>query len=239
MAGLAGFEAAQAARGTAGDLRFFGRGRAGLFFWLCLILLLSHGEASAGDGAIARITAMRGEVKSRPPGNEKGSACHVGDTISVGDLLSTGKDSSAQLVMTDDSVINLSSFTGMRVDQYSFDPAGDSQGGRRTANVKVLEGMARFIVYKDLRESSFRVRTAQSLTIFSAADLVAQVYPDRTIVAVLRGGVSVRNVKPLVVGEVRLSDNQMTAVNATAPPAQPSVLTLQQRRSFLKDAKNF
>ncbi len=203
------------------------------------MLLLSHGEASAGDGAIARITAVRGEVKSRPPGNEKGSSCHVGDTISVGDLLSTGKDSSAQLVMTDDSVINLSSSTKMRVDQYSYDPSGDPPGGRRTANVNVLEGMARFIVYKDLRESSFRVKTPQSLTIFSAADLVAQASPGRTTVAVLRGGVSVWNAKPLVVGEVRLSDNQMTAVNAAAPPAQPSVMTLQQRRIFLKDAKNF
>ena len=210
------------------------KGNAGIFFCLLFGLLISHGEVSAGD-AVARISAVKGDVKRKTPGDEKGVSCRAGETISVGDLLSTGPGSGVQLVMTDDSVIDLSSSTRLRVNQYSF----DSSKERRTANIKVLEGMARFIVYKELRESRFMVETEAAQTSFSSSDLVVRTALDSTTIAVLHGSAVVRNALKFIIGDVNLSDNQVTVVKSKTPPSQPSIITAQQRRILLKDAKNF
>ncbi len=206
-----------------------------LLLLLLLSLALLPGELCASGEVTGRMTLVRGEVNVRRPGSEKPVPMHAGDMLYVGDLLQTGRDAGAQVVLTDESVVNVSSRTSLRMNQYAFDP----RIHRRTAVAKVLEGRARFIVHKQQKESSFKIETAHVLAVFSYADLVVSAKADESAVAVLDGGVSVKNSSELIVGQVRLGDNQTTVVRAKTPPAIPTVLTSQQRRIYSKDAKYF
>ncbi|MBA4373829.1 MAG: hypothetical protein C0402_13335 [Thermodesulfovibrio sp.] len=205
-----------------------------LLFFFLFFGCLNQDLSAAGEGP-GRITVVRGEVGIRRPGAEKILPVRVGDMVYVGDILQSGRESGAQMVLTDDSVVNISSLTSIRLNQYAFD-AGES---RRTAVVKVIEGMARFIIHKQQKKASFTVETSHAVVSFSYADLVIQASTDETAVAVLDRGVSVKNSSLLVVGQVRLGDNEMTVVRAKTPPSIPSVLTSQQRRIYSKDAKHF
>jgi len=206
-----------------------------LALFLFLSLVFMPREIQAAGETSGRMTVVRGEVALKRPGTEKIIPMRVGDTVYVGDLLQTGKDSGAQMVLTDESVVNISSMTSIRMNQYAF----DAQEYRRTAVARVLEGMARFIVHKQQKKASFTIETSHAAVSFAYADLVVKTSAAESTIAVLDGGVSVRNSSPLIIGQVGLGDNEMTVVRAKTPPSIPSVITSQQRRIYSKDAKQF
>ncbi|MBI4653452.1 MAG: FecR domain-containing protein [Nitrospirae bacterium] len=190
----------------------------------------------AADALVGKLILIDGTVTIKRTGLEKAVAAKEGDDISVTDILQTGKDSRAQIVFTDDSVINMSSEAGLRVNQYVY----DSVSNRRKAVVKVLKGKTRFVIHKyRSRGSGFTVETDKALVTANIADFVVAVLPAETEVAVLDSGVSVKNISFLTVGVIRLSVNQKTIVKEKTPPSQPSVITLQQRRAYIKDVHNF
>lgn len=205
---------------------------ASLLFLSCVLL---PGELPAAIEGIGSVTVVRGDVSIKRPGAEKLIPVHLADTIYVGDILQSGRDSGAQLVLTDDSVVNISSRTSIRVSQYSLDTAIH----RRTAVARVLEGMARFIVHKQQKEATFTIETAHATVSFAYADLVIGTSTVESAVAVLDRGVSVKNSSPLIIGQVSLGVNEMTMVRAKTPPSPPAVLTSQQRRIYSRDAKYF
>ena len=158
-----------------------------------------------------------------------------GDAVAVGDLFETGKDARAQALLTDGTVVNLSTGTAARILQYSFDPAST----RRTAVVKLAGGKARFIV-PARKNSRFTVESVQAAaTATAAADFVALVAPDATTVTALDGTVKVKNISDLVVGDVDLWSNQTTVVGARTAPAHPAPIVPQQRREYRRDARDF
>jgi hypothetical protein len=190
----------------------------------------------AADAPVGRLILIDGTVTIKRTGIEKTVAAKEGDDISVTDILQTGKNSRAQIVFTDDSVVNMSSEAGLRVNQYVCDSANN----RRNAVVKVLKGKARFVIYKyRSRDSGFRVETDKALVTADIADFVVAASPAETEVAVLDNNVSVKNISFLTVGVIRLGANQKTIVKEKTPPSQPSVITLQQRRAYSKDVRDF
>lgn len=199
------------------------------------ILLLPVSNLAA-DAPVGKLVLVDGIVTIKKIGIENPVAAKEGDDISLTDVLRTGKNSMAQIVLTDDSVVNISSDTGLRVNQYIY----DSVNNRRTAVVKVLNGKARFFIHKyRSRDSGFKVETDKALVTVNIADFVVTASPAETEVAVLDNEVSVKNISFLTVGVIRLIANQKTIVKEKTPPSQPSVITPQQRRAYSKDAHNF
>lgn len=193
-------------------------------------------DALSLEDAVGRLTVIDGSVTVSKTGVEKSFPVRVGDKIFVGDVMKTGKDSRAQIVLAADFSVNMSAGTALRINQYAF----ETKKNRRTAIVKVLEGRARFVVFGERNnESSFRVETAHAAINARIADFVAVVSPGETTIAVLDGGVNVKNVSYLTVGEVGLGTNQKTVVKEGISPSEPSSITSQQRRSYNKDVHHF
>ncbi len=199
---------------------------------LLLLLAVPFREALAADQPSGRLTIAKGTVTCKRPGAGDARVIRAGDAVFVGDLLGTGNDSWAQVVLSDESVITLSPRSAARVNQYAFD-AGTN---RRAAVVNVVQGRVRVIVSRERnRESGFRILTGQAVAAFDLADVVAIAGTDGTSLAVLDGRVSVKNRSYLTVGEVIVADNQMTVVKEKASPSVPSIITEQQRRMYTKD----
>jgi ferric-dicitrate binding protein FerR (iron transport regulator) len=199
-----------------------------------ICLLLAPGAALASEGAAGRWTVVQGRVTVSRVGQETPVQASEGGAVAVGDLLETGKDGRAQALLADDTVVNLSSGTSLRILQYRWDAARDS----RTAIVKVLGGKARFIV-AGRAESLVSVETAQASISARAADFVTQLAPEETLVAVLDGGVSVKNGSALIVERVSVQANQASLVRSKAAPTDPASLTPQQRKAYHTDARHF
>lgn len=201
---------------------------------LVLGVFLFPADNPAADTTIGKLTIVQGTVTVKKPGVEKAVAVGEGDSISVGDVLQTGKNSRAQLVFTDDSLLNLSSDIALRVNQYIYEP----EKNRRKAIVKVLAGRARFILYRQMSsDSGFYVETDSALVRAGMADFVVTVLPSETEVAVLENSVSIKNASYLIVDEIRLGINQKTSVKKGTPPSMPSIITPQERREYIKNVR--
>lgn len=219
----------------------FGAGRSGRTFvgtqLLTIVFSLSvlTGFLSAAEGPAGKFTAVYGDVTCVRPGHA-GTAARPGSGLQVGDLLRTGRDGRAQVVLADDSVVNLSPGSAVRVDQFALEGATN----RRSAVVKVLEGTARVVVHRERsRESGFTVVTPHALVSFAYADLVVTASASGTTVAVLDGSAGVSSSSPLAIGRVRLGDNQGTTVREKVPPSDPFIISAQQRRKYSSDVRQF
>jgi hypothetical protein len=204
------------------------------FFALFLISVLAFfrgGPALAGP--IGAITSVYGTVTLKRPGSTEAKSAERGDRVSVGDDIRTGKDSAAQVTLTDESFANLFDDSWVRMNQYSFDRSSD----RRTARVRVLAGKVRFVVYKaSSMDSGFFVETDNVIAAFGPfGDVGISVRPLQTEVSVLQSSAQVRNISPLVVGEVSVGINQKTLVRGKEAPSSPVTLLPSERRDYMRD----
>lgn len=182
------------------------------------------------------MVVAHGGVNLKKPGNEAARDARPGDAVFVGDILETHGEGRTQLLLTDESVITLSSGTAVRVNQYSFDAATN----RRTAEVRVFKGKIRIVLYKERNnESSFNIVTDHALLSAADADFVVIVSEGETSLVVLYGGATVVNSSKFTVGAVSLGQNQLTVVRGKNPPSVPSVITEEQRRAYIRDANRF
>jgi ferric-dicitrate binding protein FerR (iron transport regulator) len=203
-------------------------------FLLLSLAFLPDDALSAGEAA-GKLALVYGSVAIQKTGVDKVLPARAGDTLFVGDLLKTTTDSGARAVLADDSSVTLSSGTAVRINQYSFE-AGTK---RRTAVVKVLNGRARFVVKQQHKDSLFKVETEHALIAAGTADFAIVASPGETAVNVLDGYLSVRNISYLTVGEVDLGPNQSSVVKSKVQPSRPAVITFEERRKFIRDAKHF
>ncbi|MBI5204609.1 MAG: FecR domain-containing protein [Nitrospirae bacterium] len=203
---------------------------------LVLAVFLFPADNLAADTAAGKLTVVQGTVTVKKPGVEKTVAVGEGDSVLVGDVLQTGKDSRAQMVFTDDSLLNLSSDTALRVNQYIYDP----EKNRRKAIVKLLGGKTRFVIYRERSaDSAFYIATDKASVTAGIADFAVIALPEETDVVVFGGGASVKNIFSLAVGEVYIWTNQMTAVKKKMPPSRPSGITSKQRKDYIRDVSGF
>lgn len=198
------------------------------------LVLLLPGRSLAAESVAGSWTVVQGSVAVTKAGAGGPQPARPGDAFAVGDLFETGDGARAQALLADDTVLNLSSGTSLRILHYAFDRAS----GRRTAVVKVLRGKARFVV-SARKNSRFTVETDHAAVAATAADFVALVAPDATTVAALEGTVTVRNISKLVVADVDLWSNQTSVVQRGTVPSHPAPIAPQRRREYRRDARDF
>ena len=189
----------------------------------------------SAESNIGSITVARGSVVLKRPGVENYVSVSKGMPFKVGDVIETYNSSAAQMTLTDDSFITLGPGAAVRVNQYSLDPSTD----RRTTIIRVIKGKTRFVIYK-LRSpgSSFLITAGNSIiTLGDFANIVVLASPDRTEVAVLDQGLTVKNSLPYVIGNVIVGVNQKTIIQEQSPPTIPVVINAKERKEWLKDVK--
>jgi hypothetical protein len=189
---------------------------------------------AADNGPVGIVTKVRGQVTARKTGDEKPATLRVGDALSVGQILQSGKDASVQLVLSDDSIIFLLPNSTLQIGQYTFS-SGDN---RRAAVIKVIDGSARFVIYKRRSgDSRFAVISDHASINTGNADFVVKVSKNKTEVDNIGRSLGITSSSRLQVGYVHLGTNQRSVVAEKAPPSQPSTITPEQRRKYLKDAE--
>ena len=114
---------------------------------MVLVGLLVFFIASAASGAvddmpIGSITAIEGEVWLRHEGKKALFPVTLGDSVYLKDHIQTEKDSCVQILLQDESVLNLAENTIMQINEHIYSP----EENRRLVVIQVLMGRIRGIV---------------------------------------------------------------------------------------------
>lgn len=204
-----------------------------LLFSVAVLFLVSDAGASETYG---RITSVRGEAVCKKQGYSTVRSLKSGDSLQVADLLETGKSGKIQILLSDETLITIMPESALRISQYSF----ENDKNRMSLVASLKRGSARFVLYKERKGgASIKIETDQALIQTSRADMVVAASGQQTELFIIAGSAGVRNNSNLVIGNVRVGENQSVVVHAAKPPTSPSVIPMQQRRRFNKDARQF
>ncbi len=185
--------------------------------------------------AAGTVTEIRGDVTVKRPGSEKPVALSKDDGFFAGDVIKTGKGAAVQLAFPDGTFMNIAEGGAVRVNQYTYDETTK----RRSAHIRVLAGLARIVVMpQESLESVLHAETDSArITAGMSADFVVNVTSVGTEVAVLDKTATVANVASYIVGTMQLRINEKVVVTVKAPPSKASILTSEERKSFIKGTR--
>ena len=157
-----------------------GRSRAILLVFF--VLLLAAPPAAAQSPPIGRVLAVKGGVF-----HERGAsraAATSGTLLQVGDTL-VSTDGRAKIQLNDGSILSVGENTQMRI--------GDYQGTANnfTTRLRIEVGTLRALYNKTISEGRFEVETETAVAAVRGTDLLVEVTPGRTSVALVEGEVAV------------------------------------------------
>lgn len=109
----------------------------------CMLLSVLT-PALALSREVGRITKTEGGVNILRAGQSAAEAVKVEDTVSIGDILRTKSDGSAEITFIDKSVMKVGPRSRLGVDEYLFKP----DEGKRSASLKLFRGKAGFNIWK-------------------------------------------------------------------------------------------
>ena len=176
---------------------------------------------------------VKGDVNVTAAKTQQKLKAKVGQKVGEGDVIETGKDSRAKIVMADKNVLNISPDSKVVIEKY----VNDAKTGEKKVDLKVLEGKLRASVEQkyDGEKNTFQIKTPTAvagvrgtdfITGFNSSTRVTSVVTFSGVVAVGLPGANGTILKPVMV-----QPGQSTSVEngkaAEAPKAVP-VKELQQ-----------
>ena len=197
-----------------------------------LSLLIFAGSTvylSSAD-AVGKVTTMEGEVEVKPGESETWKALNLGDEVYPKDTIKTAEDSKVEIFFIDESSVSIGPQTTIKIEKLIYSPAKNY----RDSSMRLLLGKTRFNVRRLFsRESKFEVRTPTAVAGVKGTRFIVWVLsPVLTRIAVDEGQVSVRNISPLVKGEVLLGRNFGTEIQINTPPSEPKSFGREQMQNM-------
>lgn len=111
-------------------------------FYLIFLLLLTGVSVLADDASVGKIAVVNGTI-TIISANGESRAAKPGDLIKDNDQIQTGANSSAKLLFTDQSIIDLSANSAFKVSDYAL-----KNGEDRTGTFSLLYGKIRSLITK-------------------------------------------------------------------------------------------
>ena len=201
----------------------------GVLLVLALALLCAPPSLAQRARAIGTVGELGGQCLVTSHGETQARPLSVGAEVHEGDRIRTGTGARLRLELIDGSVVQLGDQTDLVLDWFLHAPALSSQN----VLLRVSAGIFRAIVELALPRSAFEVQTATAVASVRGTDWIAEATPDATAIVALDGRVSVRSIRPGIVGEVVLGPGEGTTVEADAPPTAVSVWGEARRTSFI------
>lgn len=187
------------------------------------LLLLCASTSLAADGVLM---VVKGDVKVQ---KKDGSivAAKVGQKVEPGDIVITGKESRAKVVMKDNNVLNISPEAKIAIEKYDFDPDKD----KKNVSLNLLYGKVRSTVNQKYEgENSFKIKTPSAVAGVRGTDFSvgfqapsAGAQPTTQVVT-FEGKVEFGNVgkNGAISNPVMVGAGQTTSISGNSPPAAPS-----------------
>lgn len=120
------------------------------------ISLLVAGAQAQSNNVHGVLRVVKGDVQVKS-GNGETAKARIGAKVFPKDVVITGKDARAKIVMVDNNEINVSPESQVEIQHYEFDPAG----GKKDVLLNVIYGKVRSKVEQkyDGKTSKFQIKT--------------------------------------------------------------------------------
>jgi len=203
---------------------------------LSLVLSLTVIALASNEKQVGKVISMKGEVLIVHKDEAKGIKVKVSDAVYQYDTIQTLKDSRVQILMEDDSLINLGENAKIYLKEYIYTP----EENRRSSTLDLLSGKARFIVGKifTARDSKFQVNTPTSVIgVRDTYFIVWVVSPELTTVITMDGAVVAKNVSETLVCESVVGKNYSCQITSLKCPTTPTIIPTEEMEKILMDTK--
>ncbi len=180
---------------------------------------------------------VKGDVKITS-GSKAPFPVKVGSKVVVGDLITTGKDSRAKIVMADRNVINISPDSRMQIAKY----ANDAANGTKNVEIKLDQGKIRNNVEQsyDGEKSKFILKTPTAVAGVRGTQFVTSFdsKTQKTQIVTMKGQVTFSSVlNGRVVGTpVTVNKGESTTSSAGAPPEPPKAMPKNELKEIDKES---
>ncbi len=204
-----------------------------LFIYLSVLISIN----AYSENQHGLFMVVKGDVKL-VSGTKAPFPAKVGTKVLVGDVVTTGADSRAKIVMVDRNVINVSPDSKMQIAKYS----SDATTGTKTVEIKLDEGKIRNNVEQsyDGEKSKFILKTPTAVAGVRGTQFVTSFSSktQKTEVVTMKGQVTFASMlngkivgKPVVVNK-----GETTASSPGAPPEKPKTLPKNELKEIDKDS---
>lgn len=207
-----------------------------LVILLSFFILFLNMKASA-ENQHGLFMVVKGDVKLIS-GTKAPFAAKVGTKVLVGDVVTTGADSRAKIVMVDRNVINVSPDSKMQIAKYSTDAAA----GTKEVEIKLDEGKIRNNVEQsyDGAKSKFILKTPTAVAGVRGTQFVTSFdsKTQKTEIVTMKGQVAFASVlNGKIVGKpVVVSKGETTTSSPGAPPEPPKALPKNELKEIDKES---
>lgn len=188
------------------------------FFKVDEVKSVSKTPPEATTGKVVEVT---GAVEVLPKGTEQWAPAQKDMVLNEGDKVRTGADSKAIAVFGDQAIVAMEPQSSIGLDKLQQTP-------KKGLSMKVnLEGGQ---LWNDVgklktKDSTFHVTTPAAVTGVRGTAFTVEATPDeKTTVAVVEGGVNVRN-RELMEKPTRVKKDYMTEVSLHKPPTKPVAIS--------------
>ncbi|MCK4738946.1 MAG: FecR domain-containing protein [Deltaproteobacteria bacterium] len=164
------------------------------------------------------------------PGKEILEPLNLGDTLSPGDLISTGVGARAQIFFKDGAFLNLSENARLMISLYIYakEPSG------RKLGIRLYAGSLRVVAAtRTVGTSSILVETDYASIRTSFSDFIVSEDDASTEVYVFKNALLLRNLSAIATDKVQLKSGYWSRVDDKKEPLKSKVITSKSRRQLL------
>ena len=187
-----------------------------------VVLVWTSFAAAQQSEPLGTVAASQGEVSiaraAPPPGQVVPVRAGVPEQLFAGDVIKTGLNAKARLLLRDDSFLTLAEETELEITKALFEPAA----GLRSTTVRLLHGVARAVVPPNAPhpDSRFTMETPTAVIGVRGSELILQVNEETLAICAL-GPCEAWNVDPIIQVVVNLNTGQFTIVRPGETPTDP------------------
>ncbi len=204
---------------------------------LCLSLVMPLAFA---DNVHGILRVVKGDVQIKSAKTGTASRARIGEKVFPKDIISTGKDARAKIVMVDNNEINVSPNSQIEIQHYEYDPAA----GKKEVLLNVLYGKVRSKVEQkyDGKTSKFQIKTPSAVAGVRGTDFITSYTPstNSSSIVTFEGRVEFGIPGPngTIANAVFVAPGQQASNNGTAAPSTPAPVPRDELVKMDNDTKS-
>ena len=204
---------------------------------MAVVLGLYCTFALAGE-PIGYVTSLKGDVSVIHAAEREKTSLELNDPVYLGDTIQTATHSKIQILMQDDSLLNLGEKARITIKTHMYQPEKDL----RSSVYKLLRGKVRVVVGKLFSNpaSSLEVETPTSIIGIRMTEFIVWVVsPELTVVITLTGEVIAKNIRPDLVCVETISAGYESRIAKDACPTAPAKTASEKMEEILIETEAY
>lgn len=201
------------------------------------VLSLYSALVRAGE-PIGYVTSLKGDVSVIRAGEEEKNVLELNNPVYLGDTISTAARSKVQILMEDDSLLNLGENARITIKAHMYQPEKDF----RSSVYKLIRGKVRVVVGKlfSSLDSSLEVETPTSIIGVRMTEFIVHVVsPELTVVITLDGKVIAKNIRPDLVCVETVAKGFESRIAKDACPTTPAKTPVEKMEEILLETEAY